>query len=227
MTEKLTESWTLTPEERKQRDAVVEQLPPQSRSRFLEITALTDGVCAELSPIAHEYRMFSWVLTGTLCREQEAGETPLLCDRSQAGSWAAGVLWTLGRINWLTDRSFEPHMTAEELAERCGVSTATMQNKASKIRDYCGITDFDPQWTLPSMAIENPLIWMVEDESGMIFDLREEPREMQVDAYEQGLIPFIPADVYGEDGEDESSVSAGGEAGEPLSDDVIGRIGFH
>ncbi|MFT5327634.1 MAG: hypothetical protein ACI8P0_005526, partial [Planctomycetaceae bacterium] len=39
----------------------------------------------------------------------------------------------------------------------------------------------------------NPLIWMVEVD-GFIMDLRSAPRELQEAAFEEGLIPYIPAD---------------------------------
>jgi hypothetical protein len=50
-----------------------------------------------------------------------------------------------------------------------------------------------PDWTLPRLAESNPYIWMVEV-NGMRDDMRDMPREVQVIAYEKGLIPYIPAD---------------------------------
>ena len=40
---------------------------------------------------------------------------------------------------------------------------------------------------------DNPLVWMAEV-NGFLVDLRHAPREVQEIAYEQGLIPYIPAD---------------------------------
>ena len=39
----------------------------------------------------------------------------------------------------------------------------------------------------------NPFVWMAEV-NGLLVDLREMPRELQVIAFEQGFIPYIPAD---------------------------------
>jgi hypothetical protein len=50
---------------------------------------------------------------------------------------------------------------------------------------------FDPNWTLPSKVDENPLIWMIQV-NGLIVDARHEPREIQVEAFLKGLIPYIP-----------------------------------
>ena len=46
---------------------------------------------------------------------------------------------------------------------------------------------------LPSLIGENPLVWMLEVD-GFIMDIREAPREAQEEAYQLGLIPYIPAD---------------------------------
>jgi hypothetical protein len=43
------------------------------------------------------------------------------------------------------------------------------------------------------LAEKNPLMWMVEV-NGLLVDLRDMPREVQEIAFEDGLIPYIPAD---------------------------------
>ena len=43
------------------------------------------------------------------------------------------------------------------------------------------------------MAEKNPLVWMAEV-NGLLVDLRDMPREVQEIAFEDGLIPYIPAD---------------------------------
>jgi hypothetical protein len=40
---------------------------------------------------------------------------------------------------------------------------------------------------------KNPLVWMAEV-NGLLVDLRDMPREIQEIAFEDGLIPYIPAD---------------------------------
>ena len=46
---------------------------------------------------------------------------------------------------------------------------------------------------LRSFVDRNPLVWMAEV-NGMLVDPRDMPREVQVIAYEKGMIPYIPAD---------------------------------
>ncbi len=54
--------------------------------------------------------------------------------------------------------------------------------KSKQIRDLLGMYQMDPEWTLPSMVDQNPLIWMLEV-NGFIEE-----------AYPKGLIPYIPAE---------------------------------
>ena len=60
---------------------------------------------------------------------------------------------------------------------------------------------FDPEWTLPSRMDQNPVVWLIQV-NGMIVDARHMPREVQEEAFQRGMIPYIPADQ--EDAEDES-----------------------
>ena len=46
---------------------------------------------------------------------------------------------------------------------------------------------------LKSIINQNPLVWMAEVNS-LLVDVRDMPREVQVIAYEKGLIPYVPAD---------------------------------
>ena len=46
---------------------------------------------------------------------------------------------------------------------------------------------------LKSIVAQDPLVWMAEV-NGMLVDIREMPREVQVIAFEKGMIPYIPAD---------------------------------
>jgi hypothetical protein len=46
---------------------------------------------------------------------------------------------------------------------------------------------------LPSRLDSNPMVWMLQV-NGMIVDIRHMLREVQVEAFERGMIPYIPAD---------------------------------
>ena len=65
--------------------------------------------------------------------------------------------------------------------------------KARAIEKAIGVGPFDPQWTLPSLVEKNPLFWMAKV-NGLLVDLRDMPREIQEIAFQDRLIPYIPAD---------------------------------
>jgi len=73
------------------------------------------------------------------------------------------------------------------------VGESTVHAMARVIERAPGTQAFDPQWTLPSLVEKNPLVWMAEV-NGLLVDLRNMPREVQEIAFEDGLIPYIPAD---------------------------------
>jgi hypothetical protein len=151
-----------------------------------KIVGLIDSVCDR--HLNTEYRDLASAMTAALCRKRPS---PLAAG--QPRTWACGIVYVLGRINFLSDPSFSPHMTTAELCAAFEVGESTVHAKARAIEKALGTHPFDPQWTLPSLVGKNPLVWMAEV-NGLLVDLRDMPREVQEIAFEDGLIPYIPAD---------------------------------
>ena len=84
-------------------------------------------------------------------------------------------------------------MTMAEVCAAFGVGQSTASAKAKVISDALHTNRMDPTWMLRSIVDRNPLVWMAEV-NGLLVDVRDMPREVQVIAYEKGLIPYIPAD---------------------------------
>jgi len=167
---------------------MLDEVPGYCTSRFVALVSLTDAFCD--AHLNDEYRDLCRKVAIAICQEN----TPVI--KGNAEGWAAGVVYALGRVNFLTDASQKPHMKAGEIAEGFGVSMATMQAKARIISDSLQLMPLHPEWTLPSRMDDNPLVWMLEV-NGLLMDIRCAPRAAQVVAYEQGLIPYIPADRAG------------------------------
>jgi len=167
-------------------DESIGDVPDKYVSRLKEIVALTDDFCdAHLNA---EYKALCRDLALAVCQEG----SPVL--RGKAASWASGVAYILGRVNFLGDPGQTPHMTSRDMAKGFGVSLGTMRAKGGIIRNGLGIVPLDPAWCLSSMLEDNPLVWMFEMENGMIIDIRMAPRNVQEQAFREGLIPYIPAD---------------------------------
>lgn len=160
---------------------------PKSMQAFYDaITAISDGFCGEY--LNDEYAELARKMTASLARKRPS---PLVSG--QVNSWAAGILYTLGQVNFLFDKSQSPHMRADELCKRIGVSQQTASGRAQKIRAMLDISMMDFHWTLPSRMENNSMAWSIMVD-GFIVDARRLPREMQEIAYRKGLIPYIHAD---------------------------------
>jgi len=177
--------------------AILEMVKPEHRARFLAIVEHTDAYCMNhLEPLHREYEALSHLMAAVLCQDG----SPVVEGRAKAEGWGAAIVAALGFVNFLSDASFPPVKTMEEVAAGFGVSASGMHAKSRQIREMLDLFQFDPDWTLPSLLGRNPLVWMLETRSGLIVDIRMLPREEQVKAFEAGLIPYVPADREPEEG---------------------------
>ena len=162
------------------------KVPESMQALYDEITAISDTFCREY--LNDEYAGMARKMAATLARKRPS---PLVSGLAK--SWAAGILYTLGQVNFLFDKSQTPHMRADELCRKIGVSQQTASGRAQKIRHMLDIFQLHPDWTLPSRVDDNPMIWILKV-NGYMVDIRSMPRQVQEIAFEKGLIPYIPAD---------------------------------
>lgn len=161
-----------------------EKVPRKMQDKFDAIVKLTDQVCQK--HLNEEYAQLARKATGALCRKRPS---PLLSGH--VNSWACGVVYALGFVNFLFDKSQDPHMNATELCAAFGVAKGTGAAKSRSVRDALGMVQMDPNWYLPSQMDDNVMAWMISV-NGLIVDARSMPLEVQEIAYEKGLIPYVP-----------------------------------
>jgi hypothetical protein len=160
-------------------------VPKTMQGRYDQIVALTDAFCQQ--HLNDEYRDLARHMAAALCRKR-----PSPVVSGQIRSWACGIVYALGQVNFLADKATQPYMTMADVCAGFGVSPSTGGAKARAISDALKLRPaFDPDWTLPSMMDHNPLVWMAEV-NGYLVDLRDMPREVQEIAFEKGMIPYIP-----------------------------------
>ncbi len=99
-------------------------------------------------------------------------------QRGKLEIWAAAVVYALGSINFLFDKSFEPYMTAEEINEYFGTKNSTVSNKARQIKDMFDMWHFSPEFSTPEIADSNPMNQMVMVD-GFIVPISTLPQEYQ------------------------------------------------
>ena len=155
-----------------------------------QVIKLTDKACAEL--LDEEYAGLARQVVAKLARKRPS---PLQSGR--AATWAGGVVWALGQVNFLFDRSTEPYVSHDDLADAFGLSKSTLGQKAKQIRDMLKMSWATPEFLRAERIDDNPLIWFIEV-NGLAFDARVLPTEIQVQAYLKGIIPYIPS--LGRDG---------------------------
>lgn len=159
-------------------------VPTKMQTRFDAIVALTDAVCQQ--HLDEEYAELARAMAAALCRKRPS---PLASGESR--TWACGIVYVLGQVNFLTDKSIQPYMATADLCKAFGVGPSTASAKARVITDALDVHRLNPAWVRRDLLERNPLIWMFEV-NGFLMDLRSAPRELQEAAFAQGLIPYIP-----------------------------------
>ena len=161
-------------------------VPKAMLTHYEEIVALADHFCRE--KLNEEYRELCHKMAAALARKR-----PSPLSGGKTSVWACAILYALGQVNFLFDKSQQPYVSTDELCNAFGVSKSTAGNKARQIREALNIYVLDPKWSLLSRLNENPMAWMISV-NGFIMDARTAPREVQEEAYRKGLIPYIPGD---------------------------------
>jgi hypothetical protein len=163
-----------------------ENVPKIMQDKYLEIVNLTDTFCNE--KLNKEYAQFIRYVIAALCRKR-----PSPLSKGKAKTWACGAVHAIGTVNFLFDKSQTIYISASELYTKFDIGQSTGQSKSKIIRDLLKMYQMDPNWTLPSKLKDNPMIWMLSV-NGIVMDIRDLPIEAQEQAFEQGLIPYIPGE---------------------------------
>ena len=157
---------------------------PQAPPVHDVIVILTDKFCQ--AHLTHEYQLLCRKLAGVLARKR-----PSPLTRGKPEVWACAIVRVVGWVNFLDGRSEKPHMKMTAIDKAFGVSHDTGQTKSKAIRVMLKIRQFDTNWTLPSQIKDNPMSWMIEV-NGFALDARFLKREIQEEAFQKGLIPYVP-----------------------------------
>ena len=161
--------------------AVAEEL----QARLQEILKLTDQFCE--AHLNEEYKQLCRIVALQFCQSEPG------VKRGRAESWASGIVYAVGQVNFLTDPSQEPYVKAEEIAKGIGVSVSNMQSKSKVVWNKLSLRPLHPDYCLPSQLTEDPLAWTFEIDGEMV-DVRDAPLPVQQAIYDQGLIPYLPGE---------------------------------
>ena len=98
-------------------------VPKSMRATHDAIVSLTDAFRAK--HLNAEYRELARDMAAALCRKRSS---PLASE--QPRTWACGIVHELGRVNFLSDPSTQPHMTLAEVCAGFGVGQSTASEGA-------------------------------------------------------------------------------------------------
>jgi len=161
-------------------------IPKNMQEKYNEIASMIVKFSDE--KLDDDYKEICLRLLEKLCRKRPS---PLLGGR--AHTWAAGIVYAIGSANFIFDKTQKIHLTSNEIASGFGISASTAGAKAAQIRDMFDISFFSAEWLLPKNIKDNPAIWMVQV-NGIIVDIRTMPLELQYQAFEKGIIPYVPGE---------------------------------
>jgi Domain of unknown function (DUF6398) len=166
------------------------KIPAAMRAVAGAIIVLTDDVCEDL--LDEEYASLARKVVAKLARKR-----PSPIQSGRAPTWAGAVVYALGQVNFLFDSSTKPYATADELSAAFGVAKSTLGAKAKHVRDLTKMDYGTPEFLREDMVDTSPMIWFIQVD-GLIVDARELPPQIQAQAFDLGVIPYIPA--LGRDG---------------------------
>ncbi|MCP4535874.1 MAG: hypothetical protein GY832_01905 [Chloroflexi bacterium] len=145
-----------------------------------KLIELTGEFCDQY--LDDDYKQLTQKLVSKMKRKHQV---PFL--RGRVNTWAAAILYALGQINFLFDRSFEPYVAAADIPKHFGVSQSTVGQKAKIIRDMFDLYSWHPEFSTQEMCDSNPRKDMVMID-GFIVPIKLLSPEMREELRRRGIV---------------------------------------
>lgn len=113
-------------------------VPKSMQALFEAITQMTDHFCQQ--HLNEEYRDLCQKMAATLARKR-----PSPLSGGNLNIWAAGIVHIIGRVNFVFDKTQEPHLRRDDISDFFNVKGATASQKAGSIRKILNIGLMDPK----------------------------------------------------------------------------------
>lgn len=140
-------------------------IPIAVRPQFEEIGEIILSVCKK--GIDEEYYYLGIMVLEKLARKRPS---PILAGKAHA--WAAGILFALGKINFLFDKSTQPYISQDDLAGLCGVKKSSAADKGKLIRNMFNMIYWDARFSTRSMEERDPFKNLFMTKNGFIFNIK-------------------------------------------------------
>ncbi|MDG6224867.1 MAG: DUF6398 domain-containing protein [Candidatus Thermoplasmatota archaeon] len=126
-----------------------------------ELISLTNDFCMER--IDEEYSDLCMRMIDKMARKKNV---PFLSGKKDL--WAASIIYSIGQINFLFDRSFEPFVEGADICRHFSVSRSSVTNKAKQIREMFKMSYFSDEFSTQRIRENNPFNQFVMLPSGII-----------------------------------------------------------
>jgi hypothetical protein len=140
----------------------------EKKARLIEMTS---EFCKRF--LDEEYRNLCEKLIDKMARKRNV---PFLSGRIEI--WAAAIVYAVGSINFLFDKSFNPYATAEDICAHFVTTKSSTSQKAKIIRDMFKMDCWDQEFSTSHMQESNPLSNLVMVD-GFLVDKSHLPPEIQ------------------------------------------------
>lgn len=131
-------------------NATTRSVPIKLREKYEVIITLLNDFCDK--HLDEEYKQLSQNMAAALCRKR-----PSPIERGKTHVWACSIIYVLGQLNFLSDKSFQPFMLLVDVCKYFGVGESTTSAKAKDISRLLKIDFFNPIWILPSLFAHTPM----------------------------------------------------------------------
>jgi len=136
-----------------------------------QLIGMTGSFCQQF--LDEDYKQLCEKLIRKMSRKRAV---PFLSGRMEI--WAAAVIYALGSINFLFDKSFKPYAAADDICNFFGTSKSTTSQKAQVIRNMFKMGYYDGEFSTHHMKENSPFSNFVMI-NGLIVDKRHLPPEVQ------------------------------------------------
>lgn len=128
----------------------------KQKMREDEIAQMVTTFCKER--LDEEYEQLCEKMVRKLGRKRTK---PLLTGRTEI--WAAAVVYTVGTMNFLFDKSFEPYVSSADINDFFGTSSSTVAQKARTIRQLLKLSQYwDKDFSTRRMQESNPMNMLMD-----------------------------------------------------------------
>ena len=130
------------------------KVPKEMAARYVEVAGIIKGFCDEKQD--DEFKDVCLRALAKLCRKRPS---PLVTGK--ASTWACGIVYAIGSMNFIFDRSQPNYMPAAEIADWFGLAKSTAGSKSAEVTKLLNLSYYNTEFMLEDLVEENPIMKII------------------------------------------------------------------